>query len=35
MAENFKTRFGDLRSHATDVFENPLSVEISDTAEGL
>jgi hypothetical protein len=32
LAKNFKMRFTDIRSHivSTYVFENPLSVEVSD-----
>jgi hypothetical protein len=36
LAENFKMRFGDFHSHATNtyIFENSLPVEISDTRNG-
>jgi hypothetical protein len=34
LAESFKTRFNDFRSHATNIriVENPFSVEVSDAA---
>jgi hypothetical protein len=37
MAENFKMRFNDFHSHATDIliFENPFSIEVSDAPEKL
>jgi hypothetical protein len=37
LAENFKIRFNDFRSHATNIhiFENPFSVEVSDAPEKL
>jgi hypothetical protein len=35
LAENFKMRFIDFNSHPTGVhvFENPFSIEVSDTPE--
>jgi hypothetical protein len=35
LAENFKMRFNDLCSHATNIciFENPFSIDVSDAPE--
>jgi hypothetical protein len=37
LAENFKKRFNDFRSHAADIriFETPYSSEVSDASERL
>jgi hypothetical protein len=37
LAENFKMRFSDFHSHATNIsiFENPFSIEVNDTPEKL
>jgi hypothetical protein len=33
LAENFRMKFSDFRSHDTNIFKNPFSVEVRDAAE--